>query len=285
MDSSHTNVLIPAEPYVADRGGLGVRARLLRALEPWFPPLQAPQASGEHAAWEFAKAAGSYEGFVRELGGIAGRQVLDFGCGWGGESAWLAQRVGSTGHVTGVDICRDSLDDAERFKSKVGLTNLRFVHLPDDTLPFAADSFDAVFSTNVFEHVMNPEAVLAELFRVLRPGGSLVTRFGPLFYSPLGYHLPWAVQVPYAHLLFGLQPIIEVRNTRRSPIAVTSWEETGLNRMRFGRFQAAVMSAGFDVVRLARIPVRGLHRLAALPMLGDLLTFGIDCHVRKPGRA
>ncbi len=259
---------------------LSLRARLLRRLEAVFPPLtDAPASEGEIATYEYAKAESSYAPLVAELGGIEGRTVLDFGCGWGGESAWLARRAG---HVVGCDVNDDALRQARRFQAESGLRNLEFARCADDALPFADDSFDAVFSTNVFEHVMRPETMLAEIRRVLRPGGAFVSTFGPLFYSPLGYHLPWACRVPWAHLIFGLRPIIEVRNTRRAPIDPDSWEDTGLNRITFERFRDAAGHAGFDVRRLERIPVRGLGLLAATPGVGRLFTFGVKCHLIKP---
>ena len=260
---------------------LSIRAHLLESLgRMLFPPLQsAPVQSGEHAKWEFAKAAGSYHGYADTLGGLRGKRVLDFGCGWGGESAWLAERAE---HVVGCDINDEALEHALTFKQQKAIDNLDFVRCGDKTIPLESESIDAVFSTNVFEHVMHPAAMLAEIHRVLKPGGSFVSSFGPLFYSPLGYHLSWASQVPYAHLLFGLGPVIEVRNTRRDPIRPKTWEQTGLNRITFARFKQAAQDSGLEVERLERIPVRGLRTLAHLPVVGNLLTFGIDCHLRRP---
>ncbi|MEO0476849.1 MAG: class I SAM-dependent methyltransferase, partial [Planctomycetota bacterium] len=187
---------------------LSIRAQMLESLgQAFFPPLgNAPVRSGEHAEWEFAKAAGSYQGYADALGGLEGKTVLDFGCGWGGESAWLAERAE---RVVGCDINDQALEHALAFKQAKGIDNLDFVRCGDKTIPLEDQTIDAVFSTNVFEHVMHPAAMLREIHRVLKPGGAFVSSFGPLFYSPLGYHLSWASQVPYAHLLFGLGPVIE----------------------------------------------------------------------------
>jgi SAM-dependent methyltransferase len=260
------------------RARLGVRARLLLALERLFPVVAAPCQSGEHAAYEFAKAAGSFAGHAERIGGLTGKRVLDFGCGWGGETVWLAQHAQE---AVGCDISSSALADAARFAAKSRCGNARFAQISGGTIPEAPNSFDAVFSTNVFEHVMDVEGSLREIARVLRPGGSFLSTFGPLFHSPLGYHLPWATQVPYAHLVFGLNAVIQVRNLKRGPIYPASWEETGLNRITFGKFRAAVRAVGFEAKTLRRVPVRRLRWLSAIPVVGDLATFGIECHLVK----
>ena len=259
---------------------LSCRGCILHSLERWFPPVNdAPVDAGEHSPFEYCKAPGSYGPFVREMGGISGKTVLDFGCGWGGESAWLAER--GAAHVDGCDISGAALADAERFGQRRSLSNLRFARSGPASLPYGDGRFDAVFSTNVFEHVMEPEAMLREIRRVLRPGGSFLSTFGPLFYSPYGGHLSWVTQVPYAHILFGLKPIIQVRNLKRRPMEANSWRDTSLNMLTFGGFRRAVDVAGFECVRLKRIPVKNQRWLAHLPLFGDLFSFGVDCHLRK----
>jgi len=259
---------------------LSLRARLLLALERRFPTVDAPVHGQEQAAYEYAKATGSYAPFVEAIGGLEGKTVLDFGCGWGGETAWLAERAE---RAVGTDIDASALDAARAFGRERAITNVTFEPCTDRTLPFEDGQFDAIFSTNVFEHVMRPTDMLREIRRVLKPGGAFVSTFGPLFYSPLGYHLPWATQAPFAHLVFGLRPMIEVRNLKRQPgIAVSTWEETGLNRITFAKFRAAVEASGLEAHRLRRLPVRGMTTLAKLPGVGDLFTFGIDCHLRRP---
>ena len=258
---------------------LSLRASLLKKLELYFPVAWAPVEQGELAKYELCKAEGSYSRFVEQLGGLQNKTVLDFGCGWGGETAWLAERAE---FAFGCDINQSALDDANALKAHTGQTNLEFKLATTTTLPFEDNTFDAIFSTNVFEHVMNIPEVLCEIHRVLKPGGSLLTQFGPLFHSPLGYHLPWVTQVPYAHLVFGLKSIMEIRNQRREPMDVKSWQETGLNKLTFSQFRNAVRQSRLQPERLNRIPVKGLRLMASLPIIGNLVTFGIDCHLTKP---
>lgn len=275
-----TKPLQPIQTANDHLAGLSFRTKLIHKLAKIFPPLSAsPAESGEHAQWEFKKASGSYQKYVDTIGGLQNKTVLDFGCGWGGETAWLANQCD---HATGCDINTAALKDATAFKDQQQIDNVDFVQCTATTIDLPDNHFDAVFSTNVFEHVMNVPAMLNEIHRVLKPGGHFVTSFGPLFYSPLGYHLCWATQVPYAHLWAGLKPVIEVRNLHRSAIHPNSWEETGLNRITFKRFKNDIASSKLQVKKLDRIPVRNLHFLSKLPVLNDLLTFGIDCHLVKP---
>jgi len=91
-----------------------------------------------------------------------------------------------------VDIDPEAVFHARRCVADSRIDNCRFEWSQDGYLPFPDRSFDAAFSTNTFEHVSNLDQAFNEILRVLRPGGSLLTRFGPLFYSPHGYHLYWA---------------------------------------------------------------------------------------------
>ena len=257
---------------------LSLRAGLLLKLERFFPPLSSPTNHKEAIEYECRKAGTSYAHLVEEVGELSEKQVLDFGCGWGGETAWLAKRAGK---AVGCDINASRIQEAQRYQAQTGLSNLSFKLIPEDRLPFDDNTFDAIFSTNVFEHVMHPEHVLCEIHRVLRPHGSFVSTFGPLFYSPLGYHLCWTTQVPYAHLLFGFKPMMEIRNLKRTPFHPVNWEETGLNRITFSRFRRAIRHANLKIRRLERLPVKGLKLASRLPLLGNLFTFGVACHLVK----
>src|SRR5262249_26255553 len=230
---------------------------------------------------EIAKASDSMGSYVAELGAerIGGLDILDFGCGWGGETLWLAARARSG---CGGDVDERAIAQARRAPESPARRNCRFEWSADGRLPFADASFDAVLSTDTFEHVMDLDLAFAEIARVLKPGGSLLSRFGPLFCSPHGYHLYWACQVPWAHLIFGLDAIAAMRTRRGgSSTQPTSWRDLGLNARRFRDYVDSVARAGFDLARFEAIPVKGLKALAALPLVGDLFIFGVDCHIRR----
>lgn len=257
-----------------------VRLALLWQLDKLFPP--DPRAFLDAAAQtqrSMDLADGSGGRYLAELGS-GDADVLDFGCGWGGETLWLARHVRS---VVGIDIEAGAIEQANRASAASGAANCRFVQAPAGALPFADGSFDAVFSTNTFEHVMDLDGAFRELFRVLRPGGVVLSRFGPLFFSPQGYHLYWACQVPYAHLLCGLDAVLALRNARCATARhATSWQSLGLNGRRYDEYKRCASAAGFSLERFDRIPVRKLRWLTPIPGIGDLVTFGIDCRLRRP---
>jgi len=98
-----------------------------------------------------------------------GERVLDIGSGPGYLAATLAERVGRSGTVCAVDPSPAMNALAER--KAVGLPQLT-VELGDAlALPFPDGGFDAAVATQVYEYVADMPAALAELRRVLRPGG------------------------------------------------------------------------------------------------------------------
>jgi ubiquinone/menaquinone biosynthesis C-methylase UbiE len=101
---------------------------------------------------------------------LPGLRVLDCGCGPGGITQGIAARV-APGSVTGVDMDESQVALAAERATAAGLTNVEFRQGSVYELPFADDSFDAVFSHALFEHLADKVRAARECLRVLRPGG------------------------------------------------------------------------------------------------------------------
>jgi SAM-dependent methyltransferase len=102
-----------------------------------------------------------------------GERVVDLGCGAGTDSLVAAQMVGQNGHVTSIDMTPEMLEKARAATAELGLTNVDFLEGEIERLPLANESVDVVISNGVIDLVPDKDAVFAEIFRVLRPGGRM----------------------------------------------------------------------------------------------------------------
>ncbi len=96
--------------------------------------------------------------------------VLDFGCGIGRLTSWLASRVGS---AVGVDTTLEMIEAAE---ARIQDDRVTFMHMPDKTIPIKRGAVDAVVSVFVLQHILDDQVLAQngeEIARVLRSGGRL----------------------------------------------------------------------------------------------------------------
>jgi ubiquinone/menaquinone biosynthesis C-methylase UbiE len=95
-------------------------------------------------------------------------QVLEVGCHTGVFAMTLANRYMNW---TGVDIDQHALQQAVSSVATKELNNVIFLSANAEDLPFANNSYDLVICNHIYEHIPNPEKMLSEISRVLRPGG------------------------------------------------------------------------------------------------------------------
>lgn len=101
----------------------------------------------------------------------AGATVLDVGCGAGMDLLLAARRVGPTGHAIGVDMTESMRAQAAAGAMACGLTNVEVREGDATRLPVDDRSVDVVISNGVLNLVPRKDLALAELARVLKPGG------------------------------------------------------------------------------------------------------------------
>jgi len=183
---------------------------------------------------------------------LAGKTVVDFGCGEGDAAIELARR--GTRQVLGIDIREEVLAVARRKALASGVDRIcSFVRT-------AQDPADVILSLDAFEHFADPASVLRIMDTLLKDGGQVVASFGPTWYHPLGGHL-FSV-FPWAHLIFGEEALIRWRSTFKTDGATRFAEVAGgLNRITIRQFETIVARSPFRIDSFELVPIRRLRWL------------------------
>jgi SAM-dependent methyltransferase len=144
------------------------------------------------------------EKMVRLAGLRSSDRVLDVGTGSGIAALSAAGQIDNIS-VTGIDLSDGLLSIARRDASRARLAGrIEFAKADAEVLPFADRSFDAVISLFALMHFPNPERALAEMYRVLKPGGRLVIGIGS---GP-----PWSSWQGWRHRLGRIRDLIHLKS-------------------------------------------------------------------------
>jgi SAM-dependent methyltransferase len=109
-----------------------------------------------------------------------GMKVADFGCGVGVVTRMLAEMVGPSGSVTGLDVNARQLTEAAAWCESGGVKNASFVTADACRTGLPRGSFDLVYCRFLLLHLPDPMGCLREMREVLRPGGIIVVEDGDL---------------------------------------------------------------------------------------------------------
>ncbi|MGP3947471.1 class I SAM-dependent methyltransferase [Streptomyces sp. 7N604] len=200
-----------------------------------------PVASGEERSLRQARLLGRALGPVRP-GGVPAT-VLDVGCG-DGSAAAAAARVLAGHRIVGVDWSQDALRRAA--------PRVPYVvrgELTDGGLPFGTATADAVLFSEVIEHLVDPDAALDELRRVLRPGGHLMLSTPNL-----------AAWYNRGLVLAGVQPVFSEVSLRRIHGRPGSQVVGHLRLYTARALKEFVAASGFEVVSVTGAPFHGVPR-------------------------
>ena len=253
-----------------------VKETFLRGINKLFPPPVHPfnlQKDGvkTYAEWEFEKGLSTLQYFLdfTNLDNLfKDKVVLDIGCGAAGKTVFYA--TCGVKEIYGVDKVEKYKDQAERLAKEKGVEEkFHFVVADAAALPFQDNAFDTIIMNDFMEHAAKPQEVLKECYRVLRPGGMLYVN-SPPYYHPYGAHLSDLIGIPWVHVFFDEQTLINVYkdlakgvpdgedriNLRFSTNKDGKPYISYINRMTIKNFQQWIKNSPFKCVYYKEIPLR-----------------------------
>lgn len=104
--------------------------------------------------------------------GLKSLRILEIGCGRGDFSCWLARELGDRAEIWGADFSVTAIQKARSFADSQRL-QVRWLVMDIQNIAAHTENFDIVLCCETLEHVPHPARALAELSRVLKPGGRL----------------------------------------------------------------------------------------------------------------
>ena len=277
---------------------------ILKKLNGLFPKQRHPfnlQNAGEqnYVEWEFEKGADAVRHYLGKYTTddlFRGKTVLDMGCGAGGKSVYYLS-LGAA-RVVGADIVESYQSESVAFAKSKGYGPDRFTFILGDAghLDIPDGTFDTVILNDFFEHASDPERVLAEAIRMLKPGGAVYVNFPP-YWHPFGAHLSDAINMPWVHVFFGDQTLIRVYKDLVKDLPDgkmrlgfrISKDENGreyfsyINKMTVSRFLSILKKEHISPEYLDYTPLRSCFRpLTHIPGVREFFIKNVTFVIRKP---
>lgn len=227
---------------------------------------------------------------------LRGKRVLDIGASPHGYALERALQLGAAEYV-GV-----GLDVHEPIEVRAAHGTGHLLAMNAEQLDFPGESFDLVFSISTFEHVSDVAKVLAEIKRVLKPGGSALISFEPIWTCSYGHHLhhfgPVSKVMPdWAHLIWDKSRMLsELAGVWPANAALTLeeaarwvYDSDAINRVPIAEMRDHFAASGMPIEWIAPMPdeprdkrrVREVSALVSLPE-ADLMTKGLSVLLNRP---
>jgi len=199
---------------------------------------------------------------------LSGKKVMDFGCGMGSLSFWLAKH---NCHVDGFDIDKNHIDVCNHLKSLFGKPSRVDFFLLDIIADPQPDKYDIIFLSDVVEHLEEKEIqtifhYLADFY--LKPGGILFISFPP-WLGPYAGHVYHAIKIPWIQLFpqRWVKNIISTHNTHTVGRFDMLGEYNALNHMTYRKLMGLIRFTG-----LKRILRNSHSKLGHTPFLPFIVT-------------
>jgi len=250
--------------------------------------------TGEMARLQCANAQ-SHDNVVRQSKVLAalslrtGERVLEIGCGGGYYTSDAARFVGPTGRVWAIDISPDQIRAAQERCAEFAWVECRTADIA--SAPYGNAQFDAVFAVQVLEYLVDLDAGLSQIHRMLRPGGRLVVVATD--WSSAVWHsenaprmrrvlTAWEPHKPCLNLpsilatrlrRAGMQPLrqtpIPVLNTSYNPASASYWIARSIRSSVVGRQNVTEEEAAEWFDEFAELEENGAYFFSVTPVLTE----------------
>jgi len=278
---------------------MDIRTRACFALSrKWMhPPAERTVDYGAYGDWRSSSLSQSWAAFSDVH--IDAKDILDFGCGDGQLSLFLAKEKRPR-KMLGVDLSVAAIDRAKASLATAPWTggiDIDFAVGSTERLPVADQSFDTLLAFDCLEHVMSPGPILREWYRVLRPGGRCLIQWFP-YKGPWGPHMEALIPIPWAHVIFGEHAMFRAaemiydlpefvprhwdldQHGYKKPNKWRAWssfkEQGYINELDVHTFRRQACDAGFQMARLELHSFGGSHvrrkvgrMLMHVPVVGE----------------
>lgn len=274
--------------------------KLLKAVNKIFPlpvhPFNTRASGGKtYAEWQYDRGEDTikfYLQYTDKENMFGGKDVLDVGCGAGGKSLYYLGC--GANKVVGIDIVPAYKEESEALAKKLGLSGFEFFCEDASKTSFDDNSFDTVIMNDAMEHVARPEAVLAEMHRILKPGGRLFVNFPP-YNHPYGAHLSDVIGIPWVQTFFSDKTLIEAYKdlvadkpdgADRVNFRISRNEKgeeyfSYINKMSIKRFKGIKKNSPFKVGYYNEVPLRSFFGPFCHGFLKEYLVKMVVCVFEK----
>ena len=181
-----------------------------------------------------------------------GEVCVDLGSGRGTDALRMADQVGETGFVYGIDISEGMLEKSRQNAAKLEVTNVKFLHNTLDKIELANKTVDLVISNCTINHASDKDAVWGEVYRILKKGGRFVVSD-----------------------IYATRPISD--EYRNDPVAIAECWAGSVTREEYLETLNRIGFTGIEIIEESKPYPKGKAEVASITIAGLKPTGGCCC--------